>query len=691
MTKDFLLELGLEEMPAHVVTDSQNQLTQRVTDYLAENKLTHGQVECFSTPRRLALLIHDVADKQIDEDVEVKGPAQKIAQDEAGEWTKAARGFVRGQGLTTQDIFFKEINGVAYVHVKKHIAGKSATDILAGLKKPITAMTFPTRMKWNKFSFEYIRPLHWIVALLDNKVIDLQILNVKSSNQTFGHRFLGTEITLGQAGDYEAALNNDFVIASCSKRKQVIRQQIAGLATQNNWVVDVDEDLLEEVTNLVEYPTAFAGQFADKYLQIPEEVLITSMKDNQRYFYVRDQTGKLLPYFIGVRNGNHEHLQNVIAGNEKVLVARLEDAAFFFAEDQKHDIDYYVAKLKNVAFHDKIGSMAEKMQRTQVIAQILAAKFTNDTTTQQAISRAAGIYKFDLVTEMVGEFAELQGVMGAKYASIFGEKDVVATGIGEQYLPTSAEGQLPQSLVGKILSLADKLESIMSFFAVGLIPNGSNDPYGLRRQATGIVRILQDNQWHVDLQLLQDEICTAYDNSFENVTLDYHKHQIDVNEFIVDRVRQILSQQQVNHDIIAAVTATTVLDPLRMFQMAAVLQQKQTTDEYKADLEALTRVLRITTKQAPVVSVNVDNSLFQDPSEEQLAQAVQQVASDFYDQDVAQQYEAITSLRVPITEYFAKNMILDKQEDIRNNRLAQLQQITDLVQQLGDFNQLLVK
>ncbi len=363
MTHSFLLEIGLEEMPAHVVTPAMEQLKQRVINFLDANNLKHGTVEPFATPRRLAVLVHELANQQPDQDLEVKGPAKKIAVDEQNHWTKAAEGFARGQGVSVQDIFFQPVKGTDYVYIKKHIAGQQAADILPGIKDVITTMTFPTRMRWNKYKLEYIRPIHWVVALLDHEVINFQLLNIHTSNQTWGHRFLGSQITLAKATDYQQALADDFVIADPQERQHLIEEQLQSLAQQHHWQIEIDPELLEEVTNLVEYPTAFAGHFDPKYLQIPEEVLITSMKDNQRYFYVRDQDDKLAPYFIGVRNGNQQHLDQVIAGNEKVLVARLEDAAFFFQEDQKHDINYYVHQLKNVTFHDKIGSMTEKMAR----------------------------------------------------------------------------------------------------------------------------------------------------------------------------------------------------------------------------------------------------------------------------------------------------------------------------------------
>ncbi len=327
-----------------------------------------GEIKQYATPRRLALLISDLADKQADVEEDLKGPAKKIAQDADGNWTKAAIGFTRGQGMTVDDIEFRELKGVDYVYLQKAVAGKPAAEILAGLIKVIKSLTFPTRMKWGNNDFEYIRPIHWLTSLLDDQVVPMSLLDVEASRTTEGHRFLGHAVELKTATDYVDALKDQFVIVEPAARKQLIADQIAKIAEDNAWTIDLDADLLEEVNNLVEWPTAFAGRFDEKYLAIPEAVLITSMKDNQRYFYARDAQGKMVNAFIGVRNGNSDYMENVIAGNVKVLTARLEDAAFFYAEDQKKTIADFTKRLETVSFHDKIGSMADKMHRTKTIA-----------------------------------------------------------------------------------------------------------------------------------------------------------------------------------------------------------------------------------------------------------------------------------------------------------------------------------
>lgn len=692
MTHSFLLEIGVEEMPAHVVTPSINQLAQRITQYLKEERISFDQLQQYATPRRLAILLTGVADKQPDIDTQAKGPAKKIAQDADGNWTNAAIGFTRGQGLTVDDITFKELKGTEYVYVQKHVAGKSVSDVLTGLKDVIMAMNFPTMMKWSTNKFEFVRPIKWLVALLDDQVIPFNILNVTTGKTTQGHRFLGQSIDLSQATDYAAALKNEFVIADQKERKALIRQQIETIAGQNNWDVSLDEDLLEEVNNLVEWPTAFSGHFDEKYLNLPDEVLITSMKDHQRFFFVRDQQGKLLPNFISVRNGNAEFIDNVVRGNERVLTARLEDAQFFYQEDQQTTVDQYVERLKNVSFHDKISTMYEKMQRVNVLTQLLGNRLNFNDQQMKQLDRASRIYKFDLTTGMVGEFAELQGIMGEKYALIGGESSAVATAIREHYLPTSAQGALPQTDVGALLAVADKLDSILSFFAVGMIPSGSNDPYALRRQAFGIVRIIDDQKWHLPLLNIAPELAAALQANQVAVTFDVTNHTDEVQDFIKDRIHQLFVEKKLRHDISDAVLASQQVDIENILEAAQAINEAKDQDNFKADIEALTRVIRIAKKgDFAGQSLNVITDLFENPSEGQLKDAVQVVQDHFKERTVADNLAQLLALQPVINAYFDENMIMADDLQVRNNRLQQLTILSNLVTDIADLDELIVK
>ncbi len=688
MAKDYLFEIGTEEMPAHVVTRSVNQLADRTRKFLKENGLSFKDIKTFSTPRRLTILVEDLAEKQDDIDEIKKGPAKKIAQDADGNWTKAAQGFARGQGVSVDDIYFEELKGTeyAYVHIQKE--GKKASDILLGMSDIIKAMTFPTKMRWDSNDFEFVRPIHWLVSLYGNDVIPVKILDISAGRKTEGHRFLGDSVVLANADDYEDALKNQFVIVDAKERKDMIVHQINDLVAKNNWKVKEDKNLLEEVTNLVEYPTVFAGSFDEKYLQIPDEVLITSMKDNQRYFEVYDEDGKLINYFIAVRNGNKDYLDNVISGNEKVLVARLDDAQFFYDEDRKYPLSHFVDKMKNVSFHDKIGSMAEKMERVQIIGNYLAERWNLDENVVSDFDRASELYKFDLVTQMVGEFAELQGVMGMHYARLAGENEEVAVAIKEHYMPATAEGPLPETTVGSLLSIADKLDTIITFFGAGMIPTSSNDPYALRRYAYGIVRILLNQKWSLPFNEFLPEIVDLINGKTPAKLPKAGEEDEEIALFIRDRIKQYLQKNNFKYDIIDAVLASSQQDPSQILAAANVLQLHHDDEEFKPVVESLTRIDNILKKAKFNGQVEVNEELFDDNSEKELFAGVQNLQEI---EDLADLYQGFVQLQPVIDQYFETNMIMAKDENVKNNRLAQLSQVSEMADRLGDLSKLVIK
>ena len=694
MSHTFLMEIGLEEIPAHVVTPSAAQLVEKTEKFLKEQRMDFDEVQTYSTPRRLTVKVTGLADKQPDIQEEAKGPAKKIAYDKDGNWSKAAQGFARGQGVSVDDIFFKELKGTEYVYVKKFIEGKAAADVMQGMRDVAMDLKFPTMMRWGTNDFQYVRPIRWIVAMLDDQVIPFKILNIESGNVSQGHRFLGKPVELKSADDYVEALRAEKVIVDAAERKSMIRGQINDLAQKNNWKIVIDEDLLEEVNNLVEYPTVFAGSFDEKYLSVPDQVLITSMKDHQRFFYVTDQNGKLLPNFVSVRNGNTEYLENVVQGNEKVLTARLEDAKFFYEEDQKQSIADYVERLKKVMFHDKIGTIYEKMARVRLLAAQIG-KFVGLNDQELAdLDRAAQIYKFDLVTGMVGEFAELQGVMGGIYARLQGENDNIAAAIREEYMPTSAEGELPTTKVGAVLSIADKIDSIQAFFAAGMIPSGSNDPYALRRQALGIVRIALARNWKLSVPMMLKFIENAM-----NERPDLYKNimpgdeQKDMQQFIIDRLAQIMNgDKQLRHDVLDTVVANPENAFVDIEEAAKILGKHLEDDDFKETIEALTRVGRMA-KKAPNFEDDavLKAELFENESEKKLAEAVKKVATAFEQADLEEKFNQLASLKDPITDYFDSTMIMAKDEDVKQNRLLQLKQIADLTKDFGELDNLNVK
>ena len=694
MAKDLLLEIGLEEMPAHVVTPSRIQLEEKVIKFLDEHHLDYETVQSFATPRRLAVKVTAIPEKQADVEEEVKGPAKKIALDAEGNWSKAAQGFVRGQGVTTEDIVFKELNGVEYVYVTKFTKGQSAKEVLTKLNDVITSLTFPVTMHWANYDFEYIRPIHWIVALLDDEVIPFKVLDVTTGQTSRGHRFLGDDVTFQHANEYEAKLKEQFVVVQPNERKQMIVDQANALAAEKNWQLALDEELLEEVTNLVEYPTAFVGSFDEKYLSVPDEVLVTSMKEHQRYFEVRNDQGLLMPHFIAVRNGDNVHLENVIKGNEKVLIARLEDAEFFYNEDKKLTIEAYVEKLKNVTFHEKIGSIYEKMQRVALIAQIIGRKVGLSEDELEDLKRASEIYKFDLVTNMVGEFPELQGIMGEKYALLQGEKPAVATAIREHYLPTSSEGELPETAIGAVLALADKLDSVFSFFSVGMIPTGSNDPYALRRQTYGVIRIIEDKGWTFPLVQLQTEVDEAVNQDVEKYGVLLNEGQAEVVEFVKARLRQLLMTKNVRHDIIDAVVSAEQADLSKLFASANILKSRFEDQDFKPSMEALTRVINLAKKGQELLGdteEGIDPSLFENKAEKELYQAVNDLSEAFATRTIAENYEALVNLRPLIDAYFNETMVMVEDEKVKQNRLKQLMQIAKMALSIASLDLLIVK
>lgn len=679
MTKTVLIELGLEEIPAYIVTPAMHQLRDKVAHFLTENRLAFETIEAFSTPRRLAVRIRGLADQQTDLTEDFKGPAKKIALDADGNFTKAAEGFVRGKGLTTADIRFEDIKGEEYVYVTKNEAGQPAETVLAGIPEVLKSLTFPVSMAWGANTFKYIRPVHTLTVLVDDVALDMDFLDIPSGRISRGHRFLGKETEIATSDSYEADLREQFVIADPAERQDMIISQIKGIEAAQGVVVDIDEELLSEVLNLVEYPTAFMGSFDSKYLDVPEEVLVTSMKNHQRYFVVRDKSGKLLPNFISVRNGNDQHLENVIKGNEKVLVARLEDGEFFWKEDQKLAIADLVAKLANVTFHEKIGSLSEHMARTATIANHLAAMAELSEEERSDLDRAASIYKFDLLTGMVGEFDELQGIMGEKYALLAGETAGVAAAIREHYLPNSAEGELPETKVGAVLALADKLDTLLSFFSVGLIPSGSNDPYALRRATAGIVRILDKFGWDVPLDKLVAEL---YALSFDSLTYD---NQEAVMSFIAARIEKMMDSN-IPKDIREAVLSSSTFVVKDLLAASSAIFQAAKTDGYKSAVESLARVFNLAEKAEAGVTLSAD--LFENEAEKALAAAVEGLSLS---EDMAVNLAKLFALSPVIDAFFDNTMVMADDMAVRNNRLALLKTLADKAGKVAVFNQLNTK
>jgi glycyl-tRNA synthetase beta chain len=687
MSQTVLLEIGLEEMPAKYVRSSSIQLKEKMAAFLEANRIGFDAIEMYATPRRLAVIASGVSDKQADLAEVIKGPAKKIALQADGTWSKAALGFVRGQGLTPEDIFFDELNGVEYVFVKKETNGKASSEVLKELNTVVESLTFPVSMHWGNHHFKYIRPIHWIVALADAEIIPFQVLDVVSGRTTRGHRFLGEDVTLSHAGEYVEKLAEQHVIADQDKRKNMIRAQFQQIEAENGWIIPNDESLLEEVTSLVEYPTAFFGEYDSKYLTLPADVLITSMKDHQRYFEVKDKSGKLLPYFISVRNGNGIFIDNVKKGNEKVLTARLEDGLFFFNEDQRITIAQSVEKLKKVTFHSKIGSIHDKMENTAKIAAHLADLLDLEEDDKTQLLRAASIYKFDLVTNMVSEFTELQGIMGEVYALQQGETAAVATAIREHYLPVSSEGELPETQIGAVLAMADKLDSIISFFLQGMVPTGSNDPYALRRQMIGVIQIIEKYQWSFSLEDLLSALLTEVFAIEDAESFDKTMNELAV--FANGRIQQKLQTYGIRYDIVEAVLQSGEKDVNTLFANAKVLQAHSEEESFKTIMEALARVVNISGN--PDESIPVQKDLLETASEKNLYVQINHLDLALSHGDPEADYTALAAIAPYIEAYFDENMVMVEDVAIRSNRLNMLGNLALSIMQFADVRKLILK
>ena len=678
---EFLLEIGMEEIPARFLLDLSQQLEKRVADFLAEERLAYESLSAYATPRRLAVLVHGLAERSQDVSTKAKGPSLKIAKDAEGNWTKAALGFIKGQGASQEDVIVESIKDEDYIFVNKHLPGQAADQVLSGLNRVLEAMTFPVTMTWHDYEIPFIRPVHWIVALLDQELVPLEFVGVKSDRISRGHRFLGHDVTLAKATDYVEALREQHVLVDFEERRTNIRQQLADLASAQGWQVPVDEDLLEEVTAIVEWPTVFYGDFEEKYLSVPHCVLITAMRDHQRYFYALDAKGELLPVFISVRNGNDQHLANVVKGNQKVLRARLEDALFFYQEDLKHDLNFFVDKLANVNEHFKLGTLADKQARVGALISQLQGDLNLDQASYEAALRASQIYKFDLMTQVVGEFDELQGQIGEIYARHYGEEALVAQAIGTQYLPTTSGGALPNQDAGALLALADKLDTLFQYFKVGLIPTGSNDPYALRRSAMGIVEILLDRGWELDLLPVFKHLVEAHEGDQELLK--------QLADFVWARVAVHLRNQSVDMDQIQGIGAANHLEVGKANYVAHFLKthKDKNPTAYKRFLEAITRVVNLGAKVQEEAQLNLD--LAQTDSEAKLLEAAAKI--DQYKISVDALYMYLDNLVPVIEAYFNDNKVNADDETIRANRLATLKVLTEAVLELFDSRLLINK
>ena len=681
-----LFEIGTEEMPAQYMPGILADYKALAETKLKELRIPFKALRVVGTPRRMAFLAEEVAANQADTTVESKGPSLKIAFTADGTPSKAAQGFARGQGVEVSALEKRD----GYVYAVKHLQGQPVEKLLPAMLDDILhSLSFPKTMRWANYEFGFVRPIRWLVAMLDNKVIPVEVNDVKSSNKTIGHRFLSKGmVEIPTADDYEKVLADHFVIVDQTKRRTLIRQQVEAVAKAEGGVAAIEPGLLEEVLYLVEYPTALCGHIDEKYLTLPKEAVITPMRDHQRYFPVLSEEGKLLPKFITVRNGGKEHLEVVTHGNERVLRARLDDAVFFFTLDRKESLAKHRDKLKKVAFQQGLGNMYDKTERLKLLAEKLqkAAEVKLDV---KALGRAALLCKADLVTGMVTEFTELQGIMGREYALLDGESPVVAMAISEHYQPRFAGDELPRSEEGRILGISDKLDNIVATFSRGLAPTGSQDPYALRRQALGVINIALAGNYHFSLNKVMAEALELL-----KVPAAQIKNLLpEVQEFFWQRAKNMLLESGIRYDVVDAVLADKAADDLTdIFTRAKALEAYVTTPVAQVSIQAFTRVDNICKNQK--IIMQVEPSLFVAPEEKVLFAAAEtvekEIAPAVAGYDYTKVLAAADKLAAPVNKFFDAVMVMDKDEKVKNNRLALLGKVKALVNKVGTLSALVM-
>ncbi len=687
MNNYLLYEIGIEEMPSRFVESTMTQLKDNLAGALNEKRVSFERIDTFATPRRVVLVVNGLAGKQSDYKEEIKGPSKKIAIAEDGSLTKAALGFMRGKNLEEKDIYFKEIDGTEYLFaILKEEGIDTKSVLLEVLPSIVKSVVFPKSMRWGGKNIRFVRPIRWLMALMNDEIVPVDLEGIIASNITVGHRFLGKKrIEINSIEDYYKKLKENYVILDQSERKSIITEQIHKVAESINGIVDIDEELLDEVTYIVEYPTAFYGEFDKEYIELPKEVVKTPMKAHQRYFPVVNEAGDLLPNFIAVRNGNEYMIENVKKGNEKVLEARLADALFFFKEDTKNNLEYYRTKLDSVVFQEKLGTLLDKSNRIHELAKKVPVDFG---ISSEYLERAAFLCKADLVTNMVFEFDELQGYMGMEYSKLDGESEIVSNAIFEHYLPRFSGDIVPESMEGSMLSIIDKMDTIAGFFAIGIQPTGSADPFALRRQCLGILTILLKNNIEVDIAKLAGLALDGY----TNIEFDREKVISDIVDFFTDRTSNMFKDMGMRYDVIDAVLSIDEKNVLDLYTRAEAINRW-------IDRESLTDMLvafnRVSTLAQKAENIEINESLLVEESEKNLFNSFKEVDNDIKELMEEKEYtkslDRFASLKSNIDAFFDSVMVMDDNIDIRNNRLSLLKLIYNSMLLICDLSKIVYK
>lgn len=701
---DLLYEIGVEEIPASVVLPALAQLERLLTAALAEARLEHGQVHTWGTPRRLAIMVEDVALRQSDLEIEVKGPPAAAAFDADGNPTKAAEGFAQGRGLDVSDLQVRETDRGSYVFAQVTEPGLPAIEVLPGILKNATAsLTFPKTMRWGDLDFRFARPIRWLLALLGTEVIPFELAGLRSDRFTWGHRFLSTgPVEISEPGQYLSALEAAFVIADHEQRAQMIADGARAAAEAEGGRVRLDPELLEEVNFMVEYPTALVGHFDSRYLELPDEVIVTVMSGHQRYFAVENPDGTLLPLFVAIRNGDDYGLDIVRRGNERVIEPRLADAEFYLTEDMRHPLGDRLEDLERVTYIEGMGSLLDKTRRLQALVGWLCTHIGDIAATDaNHAARAAELAKCDLTTAMIGDtkLAKLQGRVGAEYARRSGEPEEVALAIAEQYRPHSATDLPPATTPGRLLALADKLDHLAACFRLGLRPTGSADPHALRRAAAGIVRIILKAGWRINMEEFIAEALRLLPPVDSAEAVDPEVVATQIAEFIVARLEAELDSRGVAYDLIRAVLSAPCPDLLDAYHRALALRDiRAANEDFEAVITAATRVANIVRGPKADQELVLRPDALSEPAELALLEGWSQcrqamvAALDERDQpDYRAAWEALAQLRAPIDRFFDEVLVMAEDEAVRRNRLALLAAVDDLFLRLLDVQQIVIE
>ena len=682
-------EIGVEEIPAFDLDSANKQLEKMVPAAFTDARIPFDSVEIHSSPRRLIVMAYGVADATEALVEEYKGPAAKIAFDADGNPTKAAIGFARGKGLTPENLERREVKGVEYVFATKNIPATPVADllpdILAGF---ITAIKWPRSQRWAAYSEYFVRPVRWIVAMLDDVVLPVSFAGATSGNVTFGHRVLAPGAhTVDTAANLLDVVRAAYVIPTQSERERIIREGVAAIEAETGFTAELPAKTLLEVVNLSEYPQPLVSTFDEEFLQVPEEIIVDAMLMHQRYFPLYDADHKLTNRFIIVSNGNPECAATIIDGNERVVRARLDDAKFFYEEDLKHPLEFYVNKLDKVVFQESLGTVKQKAERLVKLAGALAADAQLSEADAADLVRAAQLCKADLVTNAVIEFTSVQGVMGSYYAAASGETPQVAQAIGQHYQPRFAGDELPETTVGKLVALADKLDTICGLFSVGQGPTGSSDPFALRRSAIGIVNMLEAG---VNISLAAAIDCSLAAFAEQGVQFDAAAVRAEVVDFFVTRTKVMLRDAGVEADTIDAVLAAGVKEPAVIGQRAHALEDARANDAETFDNLA-TAYARANNLRKPELGSAVDEGLLTEP-ERPLAAAVAQaegtVAAALEADSFAAALSELAALRAPIDGFFADVMVMDEDPALRDNRLRLLNRFVAVFANVADFGKM---